>query len=53
MSDPGPGLTGPSLWEVMAADPSIPIDRDTLRLEAGISQERLAADAEMLHAATR
>jgi hypothetical protein len=29
---PEPSRTGPSLWEVMAADPSIPIDRDTLRL---------------------
>ena len=32
VSNPVPGNTGPSLWEVMAADPSIPVDRATLRL---------------------
>ena len=31
-SQPGPGRAEPSLWEEMAVDPSIPIDRDTLRL---------------------
>jgi hypothetical protein len=29
---PGPAAAGLSLWEVMAADPSIPMDRATLRL---------------------
>ena len=28
----GSKASGPSLWEVMAADPSIPMDRATLRL---------------------
>jgi hypothetical protein len=40
---PGPGATDPSLWEVMAADPSIPVDRATLRLV--ISDQRRASRA--------
>ncbi len=30
-----PDSSGPSLWEVMAADPSIPIDQTTLRMVIG------------------